>query len=208
MQPVTKYLHFLFHSSIFTTSTTNTELKMGRIYCKKCDAITERNCSGTCKPCQSARSKKWREDNKEKHIARVAKWHAENPLRVKEKQAKWAAKNPEKLRLKSARWRAANLDKAREIGRRNQHNRQSKKTESGGTLSSGLVDKLFVLQRGKCACGCKKQLGNNYHLDHIMPLSLGGSNTDNNIQLLTATCNMKKHAKHPIDFMQEKGFLI
>lgn len=45
-------------------------------------------------------------------------------------------------------------------------------------------------------------------MDHIVPLALGGSNTDGNIQLLRATCNQQKHAKHPVVFMQERGFLL
>jgi 5-methylcytosine-specific restriction endonuclease McrA len=51
-------------------------------------------------------------------------------------------------------------------------------------------------------------LGDNYHIDHIMPLALGGSNTDDNIQLLRQRCNNQKCAKHPVDFMQSRGFLL
>ena len=54
----------------------------------------------------------------------------------------------------------------------------------------------------------KKPLGNDYHLDHINPLALGGSKTDEKIQLLRATCNLQKNAKHPVDFMQSRGFLL
>jgi len=28
------------------------------------------------------------------------------------------------------------------------------------------------------------------------------------MQLLNAICNLQKHAKHPVDFMQERGFLL
>jgi len=41
-----------------------------------------------------------------------------------------------------------------------------------------------------------------------MPLALGGKNEDWNIQLLRAECNSRKGAKHPIVYMQEKGFLL
>lgn len=40
-----------------------------------------------------------------------------------------------------------------------------------------------------------------------MPIARGGSNTDDNVQLLCPACNLKKSAKHPVDFMQERGFL-
>jgi 5-methylcytosine-specific restriction endonuclease McrA len=86
-------------------------------------------------------------------------------------------------------------------------NRRARELEAGGTLSKGLRTKLFDLQRGKCAC-CGKPLGNDFHLDHIVPLKLGGSNTDDNIQLLRAACNMQKGAKDPIEFMQSRGNLL
>jgi 5-methylcytosine-specific restriction endonuclease McrA len=81
------------------------------------------------------------------------------------------------------------------------------KKETGGKLSSKLAARLFVLQKGKCAC-CLQPLGDDYHIDHIMPLALGGTNTDDNIQLLRAKCNLQKNAKHPVDFMQQRGFLL
>ena len=90
---------------------------------------------------------------------------------------------------------------------RDAHKRRAKKLSVGGEISKGLRQRLFVLQKGKCAC-CGLPLGDDYHMDHIMPLYLGGKNEDRNIQLLTKTCNLKKNKKHPIDYMNEKGFLL
>lgn len=60
---------------------------------------------------------------------------------------------------------------------------------------------------GKCPC-CKQPLGDEFHLDHVIPLALGGPNTDDNMQLLRKTCNLQKSAKHPVQYMQERGFLL
>jgi 5-methylcytosine-specific restriction endonuclease McrA len=87
------------------------------------------------------------------------------------------------------------------------HNRRAKEKENGGKLSRGLAEKLFKLQRGKCPC-CKLPLGEDCHLDHKMPVALGGANEDSNMQLLRAECNFKKNAKDPIKYMQSKGFLL
>ena len=76
-----------------------------------------------------------------------------------------------------------------------------------GRLSIGRERSLYQLQRGKCPI-CKERLGQNWHLDHIVPIALGGSNTDENVQLLCPTCNLAKNAKHPVEFMQSKGFLL
>ena len=146
----------------------------------------------------------YRAANPEKAKARNVKYYAANHEKVKANAVKWQTANSEKHRAASAKWSTANPEACRI---RNQ-NRRARKREAGGKLSKGLAERLFKLQRGKCACGCKQSLGNDYHLDHRMPLALGGSNTDDNMQLLTALCNMQKHAKHPIDFMQQRGFLL
>lgn len=129
-------------------------------------------------------------------------YYAANAEKIKEAAAKRRALNPEEPRRQSREWFAKNPEK-RVIY---QQNRDAKKNKSG-KLSPDLISKLFKLQRGKCPC-CKQSLGDDYHLDHKMPLALGGSNTDDNMQLLTATCNMQKHKKHPVDFMQSRGFLL
>ena len=172
-----------------------------------------------CRSCTSIANAKQRAANPEKAKASVAKWCAANPEKVnaykaayrsanpdkvKAARAKWKAKNPEKVKKHSAKWRAAR----HEVRRIHEQNRRARKREAGGRLSAGLAERLYKLQRGKCACGCGKPLGNDYHLDHRMPIAMCGVNEDWNIQLLTAACNMQKNAKHPIEFMQSRGFLL
>lgn len=141
--------------------------------------------------------------HREQSRAKAAAWRAANPEKSKEGRAAYAAANPEKIRANKARWKVLNPESVII----NEHIRRARKAGVGGKLSPGLAEKLFKLQRGKCAC-CKKPLGKDFHRDHRMPLALGGSNTDDNIQLLCPTCNLQKNAKHPIDFMQQKGFLL
>lgn len=135
--------------------------------------------------------------------ARVSAYRAANIEKEKARSVKWRKDNPDKRRAHDAIYRAAHT----ESGRIYRHNRRARIAENGGKLSPELVSKLIKLQRGKCAC-CGLRLGDNYHMDHIMPIALGGTNEDWNIQLLRATCNMQKHAKHPVDFMQQRGFLL
>ena len=187
-------------------------------YCKKCKIETERNVSGACKPCQRASVAKYRAANREKVASKNAKWYAANRKKIRTLNAKWQtenrdkviatnakcyAANAEKRRAYAVNYRAENTDKCRVL----HHNRRARERENGGTLSSGLSDRLFKLQKGKCPC-CSQPLGDDYHLDHIVPIKLGGSNTDDNIQLLRGTCNHQKSAKHPVDFMQSRGFLL
>lgn len=155
--------------------------------CIKCGA-TERDKRGVCKPCTKATSSAWLSANAEKKKASRAAWQAAHLDIAREHTAAWAKANPEALRIK-------------------EQNRRALKSASGGKLSKGLAEKLFKLQRGKCPC-CAKPLGDDYHLDHKIPLALGGTNTDDNMQLLTAACNLQKGSKPPEAFMQSRGFLL
>jgi 5-methylcytosine-specific restriction endonuclease McrA len=148
--------------------------------CKKCGALF----SGIrCKAC-----KKLIPVNKEKAKAR---------------QDAWQRANPGVSVARASAWNAAHPERRRELVQ----NRRAKLREIGGKLSKGLAERLFKLQRGKCAC-CGEPLGADYHLDHVMPLALGGSNTDDNMQLLRQPCNSRKNARHPVDYMQSKGLLL
>lgn len=145
----------------------------------------------------------WYAANRDKKLAQNAAWASANRGRRAEKNAEWHAKNRERRNLRKAEHKKDHPELARVYAQ----NRRARKRESGGQLSAGLSAKLFKLQRGKCAC-CGNPLGDDYQMDHIIPIALGGMNTDNNIQLLRATCNRQKHAKHPVDFMRQRGFLL
>ena len=145
----------------------------------------------------------WRAANPEKKKASDTNWRKANPEKAAAQAAAWCAANQEKMAANSAKWKSDNREKVRIYNR----NRRAKKRCTGGALSPDLPEKLYKLQRGKCAC-CGLPLGTDYHLDHRMPLALGGTNTDDNIQLLRAKCNMQKSAKHPVDFMRQRGFLL
>ena len=188
--------------------------------CKKCKVETECNAAGGCKVCANELARNWRINNPEKTKANRDAWRSANPNRIKSFGKSYYVKNKDKLNTESAIYRAANAEKIKitkaiynaanpnyEAKRINNQNRRARKRSAGGFLSKGLAVKLFKLQRGKCAC-CKEPLGTNYHLDHIMPLARGGSNTDENIQLLRRRCNHQKNAKDPIQYMQSKGFLL
>lgn len=127
----------------------------------------------------------------------------EDKEKAKARYGVWSVANPGEAIARATAWNAAHPDERRGLTQ----NRRAKLKEIGGVLSKGLAKKLLTLQRGKCAC-CGLPLGDDYHMDHVMPLSLGGLNIDENVQLLRQRCNNQKSAKHPIDFMQSRGFLL
>lgn len=167
---------------------------------------------------EKAANAAWALKNRERKLANMAAWRKANPDRAKTSIKAWNSANKDRLRLARKAWAAANPEKVKaygykwrlknpDVARICKQNRRSRLKQSGGRLSRGLVERLFNLQRGLCAC-CKQPLGGDYHLDHRMPLALGGSNSDENMQLLRKRCNLQKNASHPIDFMQSKGYLL
>jgi 5-methylcytosine-specific restriction endonuclease McrA len=179
-------------------------------FCQKCKSETERKKNLECKPCAVAYSEAYRLKNSAAVKAYNAAWAKANPefnaayrIAHPEYDAIYYASNSEKAKSNAAAWAKAN-PYAKRI---HAQNRRTRKLENGGVLSKGLADKLFKMQKGKCAC-CNQPLGKDFNLDHIMPLALGGTNTNDNMQLLLQRCNNQKHAKHPIDFMQIRGFLL
>lgn len=106
----------------------------------------------------------------------------------------------DKTREKTRQYRAKNPHKVREF----RVNRRSMKL---GRLPKGTVARIGDGQRWKCPI-CRVGIAKKYHVDHIVPLKRGGRHEPLNIQLLCPTCNVRKSAKDPVAYMQERGFLL
>lgn len=78
-------------------------------------------------------------------------------------------------------------------------NRRARKRNNGGTHTGEDRIAQFERQNGKCFY-CNKKMGDDWQIDHVMPLSLGGSNGPENLVATCKECNMSKKAKHPMDF--------
>lgn len=80
-----------------------------------------------------------------------------------------------------------------------------------GSFDSEDLNRIYKMQNGRCPY-CKERLNGKYQIDHIKPLSSGGSNYPNNIQLLCYKrelgCNQKKGNKDPIEYAQSIGLLV
>ena len=165
------------------------------LFCRKCQSETERYSNGHCKPCSKATNSAYYLSEKTRLTVRFSEYYAANSDKCKDRVKAYSASNPEKVRAARVAYFSADPERKR---LKNQ-NRRAKSRLNGGQLSKGLVKKLTGLQQGKCAC-CNDPLGTAFHMDHILPIALGGPNIDSNIQLLCPTCNLRKGSKHPVEF--------
>lgn len=92
-------------------------------------------------------------------------------------------------------------DECREI-RAREYKRRRKKFKTRQLRAS-----LRERQGGKCAI-CGTRIGKSTHIDHIVPVSRGGSDARYNLQLTHPDCNLRKLAKDPLDFARELGRLL
>ena len=186
-----------------------------QIICKVCGEFKELGGNGMCKKCydkkyrsenkearseysrkwwlenkkkKSAIHKKYRLRNKEKVILAIKKWQKANPEKLKACRKRYYAKNPEKVKAGIKKWQKANPEKVRENWLRKR---------GYGIVKKGIINKVItenILKYGSIVCEkCKEKCPDNFHIDHIMPISKGGPNNYNNLQILCAHCNCSKH---------------
>ena len=118
----------------------------------------------------------------------------DNRLRCEAENPERAAKRKTYMKDNAERYRIHN------------QNRRAKRTGNQGTHTKEDVAAILVAQRGRCAY-CREPI-KKWHVDHIKPILMGGSNGRSNLQLTCASCNLRKSWKDPIAFAQEMGLLV
>lgn len=155
-------------------------------------------------------------ENRESELVRGRLKEAKPQTKELRKQRR--LKNAESLREQSNAWRANNIEKAREYLRKHYENnkgyyrardrlRRAMLADCGGKHSHSDIETLMAKQCGQCRY-CKADLELGFHVDHRMPLALGGSNDPSNLQLLCPRCNRSKGAKHPDIYERSLGLTL
>lgn len=142
--------------------------------------------NGTCADCTKAQTK----DQVE---AGYFKGHyAANAQRMLRVQRDYYQANRAQGIARARVWQERNPERVSQYKRKNKHMRRA----AVGVFQQSDVQALLRIQRGECA-GCHSRL-DNFHLDHIIPLSRGGTNWCGNLQLLCPHCNLTKSDLLPI----------
>ncbi len=172
---------------------------------------------------EKAKRKAYRAEHKEDFVAKEAAYYAAN----KEERAAYRAAHKAQIAAKDAAYRASHKDKratwnatysATHRGDRSVYNatyhkanpeksraadnrRRARKQGAEGSYTEGDIKAQYTRQKGKCFW-CGKRVGKDYHVDHVVPLSRGGSNWPENLVISCATCNLQKRDKMPHEWAQ------
>lgn len=74
-------------------------------------------------------------------------------------------------------------------------------------LSKKQILWLYQFQEEKCAY-CERRLDSIYHVEHIIPVSVGGSNNMSNLVLSCPFCNLHAGSKVFNSFMDKKIYIL
>lgn len=114
--------------------------------------------------------KKWRES----HPNYYDKYREANREKAKESSRKWREKNPEAARL----------------------HRANRRARVRGARVQPHIRKTWIMNWESRICGiCQILIEGDYHIDHITPLSRGGTHSADNLQLTHPFCNQSKFNK-------------
>ncbi|MGG7534650.1 HNH endonuclease [Rhizobium sp. 12,4] len=196
--------------------------------CKSGHVALRFTLSGHCSECDKIRDKARDSDPGRKDAKRTASRLSQRKRRASDAslvarereydQARKARpeireKERERMRLKRldpdfiAKERQYKRDHPEQVAAQNSR-RRARVNQAEGSHTPADILRIFLSQGRKCGeCGARVNKS-TWHIDHIIPLSKGGSNWPTNIQILCRPCNLEKHASDPIDFARRKGRLI
>lgn len=151
-----------------------------------------------CKTCRRAKKKQWADAHRDHINAYMADYYQRPEKRERAlRYAKVHYQRPDVIERVHA---YSNLPHRREIRRKQyalkSRNRRAKERESKGAHTVQDIQKQYDRQKGECYY-CGQKVGSTYHVDHIIPISRGGSNGTENLVISCPRCNMSKNDKLP-----------
>lgn len=142
-----------------------------------------------------AKAKRFYDKNLEKERARALRWYHENRERASENGRKWRQANPDKQRAKFDRWATNNPERVIEL-----RSKYYKRRKFGGD-DPETIEYVGILRADPCSyCG---EPGTS--IEHIVPITGGGSNHWTNYGAACHSCNSRKHNMPLLTFLYRRS---
>ncbi len=161
------------------------------------------------------RARRWYSngENRRRKLTRMAEWRSSHPEESKERKRACYRKHATQYRAAAAAYHSSHRgDKADydrvyhpaylkahpEVSRAGTAARRARKV-SNGPVERILPSEIWKRDGGICGlCGLAAD-ARNWHLDHILPLALGGPHTNDNVQVAHPSCNLRKGARRALE---------
>lgn len=170
--------------------------------CKKCNKEKTGNHNSYCKECNVARVLEWRANNKEKYNLKQKEYSKVNN---KKRTRSWEKQNKDKIKEQKRRWVLKNKEKVNQKARETDRKRRAQK-QANGFIKYSEQEVLSLYGENCSICNIKidlkasRKVGKpgwekGLHIDHVIPISLGGPDTIENVRPAHGKCNLVKHQK-------------
>ena len=140
------------------------------------------------------KKKEARKLNPDKHRAYNREYRHKNPEKMRRLRRRYRERNAEKLHAKEKIWRIKANRKGMESARR--------RAELAHRIPSWSDLKAIDMIYKECQ-RISKETGIKHNVDHIYPLkgkTVSGLHVPNNLRIIPAIDNLRKHNKHPDEF--------
>jgi len=129
-------------------------------------------------------------DQREKRLAQGKNWYAANKKEKQQANKAWKQANSDRNRELDRNSYHANVEERRLSARIYQSHKRADKNSAFGSYTSEEADWLYDSQHGLCYyCGVRLV---DYHIDHMLPLTRGGTNFLENLCCACPECNISK----------------
>lgn len=160
------------------------------------DGRWQKSHQARCHECDRLAKVAARAANPEKHrvaCAAYQKSHAEQ-LRA------YRAANAERRRAAAAAWQAANPEAV------NRYHAERRARKQGAPVVERIYRaKVWERDGGRCHICGRKADPNNWHLEHLVPLVLGGEHSYRNVAVAHPACNLRKGRSGPAQLRLQGG---
>lgn len=125
---------------------------------------------------------------------KISRSHEEAREHEKERLREYKQTNKELMKEKYSLY--CQTEQGKENNRLRSRKYKSLKAGLDSSLSKNDIELILTIQNNECSCcGVEFTSAFKYEIDHIIPVSLGGSLCLDNVQLLCRSCNAKKKDK-------------
>jgi hypothetical protein len=173
--------------------------------CSKCKSFKDENCFNKCKSnkdglmnyckdCQHLYSKNWKKQNPEQNKRLSKKFYENNKERIKKSVSKYKKQNKEKILKSLKEWIKKNPEKVKAYKKISKGKRKSIYKTTDITSSFLVCLKEEVKNCPMCGnlLNDVDKNPNQYNLDHIIPLNVGGKHSKDNVRYICRRCNVNR----------------
>lgn len=176
-----------------------------RSSCKDCDVEYNRLYRQRNRDKVNAAKRKWAADNKDSKAEQDKKYRLLNQEKIAKRNKQWRIKNSDYTKEKALAWRTANKQRKaitdRAWAQNNKENvrnislRRRARLFQNGIYRVTKQDIIRLLNAGCMYCGNPAQ-----HVDHVIPVSRGGTHSIGNLTGACASCNLSKGSKFVMEW--------